>query len=156
MKKILTALFLSSVFLLSCGSDEENDPGCNVDVLGYTGSVTLNGDPICYQKGGLGFNSASNILSLSLFSPRGTTGEEIDVLFSVPPQGFQFNQAYAVTSGEYSNAVPVKGGTIILTKDNFPEDPNLLQYKGTIDLIFQSAGSGTEINVSGTFSFEQP
>ena len=155
MKK--TAFFLlSTIIFLACEPDEKTDPACNPDVLAFTASVIINDESICYQRGGLGFNNSGNIMSLILFSPRNGTGEEIDVQFSIPAQGFQFNESYPVASGEYNNAVPVTGGTIILTEDNYPTDPNLLQYKGMIDLTFRSAGSGNIINVSGTFSFEQP
>lgn len=155
MKKTAFLLF-SIMALLSCEPEEKGEPICNPDVLAYTASVSINEENVCYQRGGLGFNNSSNILSLILFSPLNSTGAEIDVQFSIPAQGLQFDEAYNASSGEYSNAVPVTEGTITLTEDNYPQDPNLLQYKGTIDLTFQSAGSGNVINVSGTFSFEQP
>ena len=154
MNRFFTLLLVSSL-LAGCGSDE--DPaGCNPDVLAVTASVQIDGSQVCYLKGGLGFNSASNIVSLNLFAPQGTTGEEIDVLFSVPAQGYQFNEAYSVSSGEYNDTNPVSSGTIIFTNDNFPEDPNLLFFSGAIDLNFRDASSGDQIAISGKFSFEKP
>ena len=143
------------VCLFSCESELEDETACNPDVLAITASVSINGENECYLRGGLGFNAVSNILSLILSSPRNNTGKEIDAQFTIPAQGYQFNQSYPVASGEYNNSDRVSGGTIILTQDNYPEDPNLLQYKGMIDLTFRNA-DGENFAVSGTFSFEQP
>lgn len=157
MKQLFLLLLLAGLTtIFSCESELEDETACNPDVLAVTASVSINEANECYLRGGLGFNAASNRLSLILFSPRNNTGEEIDVQFEVLSQEIPFNQSLAVAAGEYSNAVPVSGGTIILTEDNFPEDPSLLQYKGMIDLTFQSAGSSNIIDVSGTFSFEKP
>lgn len=156
--KQLFLLFLLVGFttIFSCESELEDETACNPDVLAVTASVTINEANECYLRGSLGFNAPSNRLSLILSSPRNNTGEEIDVQFELPNQEIPFNQSIPVATGEYSNAVPVSGGTIILTEDNFPEDPSLLQYKGMIDLTFRSAGSSNVIAVSGTFSFEKP
>ena len=157
MKQLLILFAAASLVLtISCESELADETACNPDVLAFTASVSIDDASECYQRGGLGFNAASNRLSLILFSPRNGTGGEIDVQFEIPAQGYQFNQAYPVAAGEYNNEVPVAGGNIILTADNYPEDPNLLQYKGTIDLTFRSSGSSDIISVSGTFSFEQP
>ena len=157
MKQLhILLMTVSFIFILGCESELEDETACNPNVLAITASVSIDGVNECYLQGGLGFNAASNILSLILYSPRNNTGAEIDVQFTIPAQGYQFNESYSVSSGEYNNASPVVSGTITLTEDNYPEDPNLLQHKGTIDLAFRSAESGDLIDISGTFSFEQP
>ena len=151
----LYALFVVVALVTGCGSDDES-MACNPDVLAVTASVQIDGSDVCYLKGGLGFNSANNVISLNLFAPQGTTGEEIDVLFDVPAQGYQFNEAYTASSGEYDDVHQLATGSIILTEDNYPEDPNLLFFKGVIDLTFRDADSRNPIMVTGNFSFEKP
>ena len=155
MNKTLLILTILTLGVLTSCLEDEPKAECNESTLAVAATATVDGEPYCYTTGSLVYEAHNDLLHLDLYVA-GDRSQRVKVAYSIPAQGYQFDVSYSVVSGEYSESVPVKSGTILLQEDNFPTDPTLMQYAGEFDLQFQSEGSPTVISISGNFSFEKP
>jgi len=170
MKNILlTFLFISSIFLISCGDDEvEDTPNDNNDAIAVSGVVTYNGASYSISSGFLSAVNVSNDIARRTFfiadvmlSPSGTGvtapsnfGIIITSTFSSTGTASVIPGTYDSKSDRNGRSVDIRVQTSSGTEEAFTEGTVVISESGnSYTLTFDAPFRGTRLEgtVSGTF-----
>ena len=158
-------LFISTLFFVSffiaCETDITPKFNCVDDNEAIGACLTIDGAPARYAEGtgtGLGYFPDNNqlLISLSRGKMLNAEGDEVSApnlqaLFEVHSETLEFIQ-YTAYSASFEDNTFIQGSIDLTADNNSPPNPELLQYKGELNLTFQN-NEGNEFLISGTFSF---